>query len=401
MSLFKDKNFLGLFVGGLFLSFGNRLYELALPLWLYEISGSSKIMGAMRAVEFLPNVLLGICVGLLVDRSLKKRTHLSSIAAQLILLAALLTCMVLKVKNVQWYYLLGFLLMTFGYLNDNVRIAITKLCIPKEQLGSANAKFASVQTGLAVAGPVITGIVVSLGSKPAAITVAIVSYAIGLGATLFVSAPETKASVERSTTVFADFLEGFRLLIQLRSLLALSFLVVFINAIGGTFDSLLLYHCKKVLNLSDFEVGSVMAASGLGAFISTFFVNQIRQKLQTKTLFAGGFLLGAVCYLLVAMVPSITLLIAAIFVLSFVGMAQAVAVWTYRQEIVPAQLIGRIAGLTGALFKVGMPIAIYTGGSQAAALGTFKVFQALAIVSLCLAVVSRVVLSKLEAGSAA
>ncbi len=71
-TVWKNKNFLILFFAGAILSLGNRVYELALPLILYELTHSSVAMSTMRAIEFLPNLFLAMFIGVLVDRANKK-----------------------------------------------------------------------------------------------------------------------------------------------------------------------------------------------------------------------------------------------------------------------------------------------------------------------------------------
>ncbi|MNI89021.1 hypothetical protein D3C73_1463710 [compost metagenome] len=39
-----------------------------------------------------------------------------------------------------------------------------------------------------------------------------------------------------------------------------------------------------------------------------------------------------------------------------------VSIWTFRQETTPYRLIGRVSGITGSLFKLGMPFAIIASG---------------------------------------
>jgi len=56
----------------------------------------------------------------------------------------------------------------------------------------------------------------------------------------------------------------------------------------------------------------------------------------------------------------------ALFVLSFLEGALslffAIGVWSYRQESTAAVHMGRVAGITGAIFKIGMPPVILLAG---------------------------------------
>ena len=62
-SVWKNRSFMVLFSSALFVAFSAQIYNLALPLLVYELTQSSQMMGWMRAVEFLPNLLLALFIG--------------------------------------------------------------------------------------------------------------------------------------------------------------------------------------------------------------------------------------------------------------------------------------------------------------------------------------------------
>lgn len=68
ISIWRSRPFVILFSSAFFVAFGGQIYNLALPLLVYELTQSSQMMGWMRAVEFLPNLLLALFIGVWVDR---------------------------------------------------------------------------------------------------------------------------------------------------------------------------------------------------------------------------------------------------------------------------------------------------------------------------------------------
>src|SRR3989338_6377717 len=88
-SIWQHRNFVILVSTGFLLSLGARVYELALPLIIYELTQSSVAMGIMRAIQFLPIFLFGMIIGVFVDRADKKRWMLTMVSAQTVLLFAL------------------------------------------------------------------------------------------------------------------------------------------------------------------------------------------------------------------------------------------------------------------------------------------------------------------------
>ncbi|WP_289141645.1 hypothetical protein [uncultured Brevibacillus sp.] len=66
-SIWRNRPFLILFFTSAFLACGAKVYELALPLILYDMTQSPVTMTTMKSIEFLPNLLLAMFIGVLVD----------------------------------------------------------------------------------------------------------------------------------------------------------------------------------------------------------------------------------------------------------------------------------------------------------------------------------------------
>lgn len=63
-------------------------------------------------------------------------------------------------------------------------------------------------------------------------------------------------------------------------------------------------------------------------------------------------------------------------------MAYSVCVYSYRQEQTPASPMGCIGGITGTLFRLGMPVVMYLSGWVIAWWGAPVVFLASALANL-------------------
>lgn len=162
--LWRQKNFLILLVGDLLISFGSKVYELVLPLLIYELTKSSIVMGTMKAVEFLPNILLAVFIGVLVDRTDRKRFLIYVLFIQIILLNILYISIKSGHKYISIFYIIGFFFMALFYCYDNVMTSIVKDVIPYNLLTSANAKFSFVSTFIGIIGPAISGFILALSN---------------------------------------------------------------------------------------------------------------------------------------------------------------------------------------------------------------------------------------------
>jgi len=120
-NIWKNSRFLILFSSAFFVAFGAKIYDLALPLLVYELTQSAQMMGWMRAVEFLPNLLLALFIGVWVDRFNKKRWSQCMLLGQIVML-------VISYSAVRWLdsplialFPCAFLMMAFNYGYHNAR----------------------------------------------------------------------------------------------------------------------------------------------------------------------------------------------------------------------------------------------------------------------------------------
>jgi sugar phosphate permease len=111
-------------------------------------------------------------------------------------------------------------------------------------------------------------------------------------------------------------------------------------------------------------------------------IQHIRERLglgkaMSLTILGLGFV-----YALIPLSDSVWVVITTMFLFGFVVTIQNVLVWSYRHETTPAPLIGRVSGITGSIFKLGMPFAIFGAGYLTSLAGASAVFMICAAVQI-------------------
>src|ERR1017187_7584030 len=89
--MLRQRNFRLLFLGGLVSSLGDWFLFIALPFYVYTLTGSALATGGTFIAESLPSILFGSVAGVLVDRGDRRRTMIASDVLRAILLLGLLT----------------------------------------------------------------------------------------------------------------------------------------------------------------------------------------------------------------------------------------------------------------------------------------------------------------------
>ena len=118
-SIWKNRQFLFLWTGSSINNLTFHVFVLAIPIIIYELTQSTLAMSTMRAIQFIPNVLLGIIIGVIVDRLNRKRLMMSALTIQLLMIASIVVLIFSNQLHVWHLYLLGFVLYSSSYAFGN------------------------------------------------------------------------------------------------------------------------------------------------------------------------------------------------------------------------------------------------------------------------------------------
>lgn len=129
-SLHQNRNFNVLYAGTFIVTMGGQIYSFILPLFIYEWSQSALAMSTMRVMDFVPNVLLGMLAGAMVDRMNRRKMMTWTSLLQAGLAALLVLLLWLDALHLWQLYLFGFLLSAVSYTFGNAKHAIMPQLLP-------------------------------------------------------------------------------------------------------------------------------------------------------------------------------------------------------------------------------------------------------------------------------
>tara|TARA_R110002167_G_scaffold89012_4_gene239970 strand:- start:7037 stop:8245 length:1209 start_codon:yes stop_codon:yes gene_type:complete len=380
-SIWQHRNFVVLIFTGFLLSFGSRVYELALPLIIYELTQSSTAMGTMRALQFLPILLFGLFIGVFVDRADKKRWMLMSVGLQMILLFSLFIYSQTQEPNEVVFYGAGFLLMVFSYSYINARISSIKLALPTHMMTSANAKFTFTQTFMQVMGPAISGAILFLSSLYYGLLITACVYLFALIVLARIDLKEPSQALQ-TRHFWGEFKAGWHTLRENRSLWALSWFVSFFNATALSFELMVIFFVKDELHWSAARVGIVLSCAGIGGLLGSLVTETLRRRIGLGACLALSLIGLALTYSLTGLYGNSIAVGLALFFYGFATTMQNICIWSFRHETTSAPLMGRIGGMTGSIFKIGVPFALIASGWLADFSGARAVFVVCGLVQI-------------------
>jgi MFS family permease len=376
--LWRNWNYQVLLAGSAVSGLGDQLYVFIIPWLTYTLSSSALAMTGIRAGEYLPNVVLGLVAGVLVDRWDRRRTLMIVSVAQcgiLLAIAALFNGHRLAILDL---WLLAFALNAVGFGAGLGFTSFIPQLVPKSQLTTANAQSAAVNTVVRMLGPALAGAIAATLGPGTGLGLDAVSF---LTITLALLVIRTGvAPTRRSQQRMGDAnREAARWLRSCRPLLFSTAAVASLNLFHSSVIPLVLFRARHDLYISSVDAGLVFTVGSVGTLISTAFVSRISRALGWQRTFLLAFPVLAIGALLLASARSVVGL-AGGYGIDAVGVTFAnVNYLSARQNLTPNELLGRVASLTSMIMKIPYPLGLVALGAVADKVSGAAAFGAIGV----------------------
>ncbi|MEU6711799.1 MFS transporter [Nonomuraea sp. NPDC046802] len=341
---------------------GTWIYRLALPLLVYDLTGSALGTGLVYVMEYLPYLALGMFGGVLADRLDRRRLLvLGDLAsgAITILLALLVTA---QVRQVWLIYVVAFLLACVEPLYQPAFRSILPSLVAVERLPQANARVHMGEHAVNMIGPVVGGaLVVGFGYEVAIYADAGTFLVSALLIWLIRTPPSAAAA--HGWSVLADMREGLRFLTGGDKVV----LTTALSALACNFGVWLLlaglvYYLSSYHGFTPGEIAVVYAFQGAGAVLGAVLGSRLIRRLPPGPVICWATAAGGLSML--ALIPARgPVLIGLAWMGQFAAAgASIVATATVRQLLVPDRLLGRVLGTARMIAFLSIPLAALATG---------------------------------------
>jgi MFS family permease len=387
LSTLRNRNFALLWSGGLISMTGDWMLLVALPIYVYQATGSALATGAMFAAGLVPNVLFGSVAGVFVDRWDRKRTL---VFGNTLLALSVLPLLVVPQTGWLWVvYAVAFVQSCFGVFNEPAENSLLPALVGDERLVSANSLNATNNNLARLAGPALAGLVVGWFGLVGVVVVDAASYLVSAALVSLISARSAPERPEEAppadaggaaaafSGVWREWAEGLRLVGTGRVLLTV-FVVGAVTGLGeGVFLALFPPFVRVALGGGALELGWLMSAQAVGGVLGGLVVGTAAARLSPPRLLGSGAVLFGLIDLAIFVYPSFVQSIAvglALFVLVGVPAAGMLAgLQTLLQTSAKDHLRGRVFGALGTTQALLMLAGTLLGGALGDAVGIVPV----------------------------
>ncbi len=330
-------------------SVGEWIYFIALNLIVLNLTESALAVSGLYIVRAISSLFTNFWSGSLIDRFNKKKLMIILNMIQSILIV-ILPCF----TSLLWMYVLVFLITAASSMYQPTSMTyITKL-IPIDQRKRFNSLRSLLDSGAFLTGPAIAGFLFTVGTPHMAIYLN--AIALFLSACITFKMPNIEALekfVNRTekTSLYHVLLQDWQMVIRfsLKNSYVMVVYLLFsaIIILMTATDSLEAAFATQILALSEGEYGILVSIAGVGVLIGSLTNSVIVEKIPTSWLIGMGSLVTALGYLIFT--SSFSFLIAALgcFVLSFATAFANTGFYTFYQNNIPSESMGRIGSIYG------------------------------------------------------
>jgi MFS family permease len=368
--------------GGVISSLGDFFLFIALPFYVYGLTGSALATGGTFIAESLPSVLFGSIAGVFVDRWDRRRTMIVSDTLRAILLLGLLA---VNSRDTVWIvFVISFVQSTIGQFFTPAKGALIPLVVAEKDLLAANS-LSSVSTQLTMLiGPILGGGALALFGLASVVVADSASFLISAIAVALVVAPplprnEKKVDGASDSSawikVWHEYRDGITLMGRNSVVMALLIAMGIASLGQGLINVQLVPWVKDILQGDSFVLGWVVSVQGIGGLVGALALGSVGKAFSlTKVLAAGLLLTGGILIVIVnvTLIPVILILIALIgvavvvFVIRLQTVLQVAVADEYRGRV-----LGAYATTQSGLLLIGMAVS----GALSGAIGTVSTLE--------------------------
>ncbi|HWI64060.1 MAG TPA: MFS transporter [Symbiobacteriaceae bacterium] len=350
------------FLAGLTASkLGDSLYTFALPWIAYELTHSAVVMGTLYATEIVPILLFGALAGVYVDRW-DRRTLMMAADVLRAVLVALVPILHLTGLLAVWHlYVVAFLLSLVSLMFDVSTTAVIPE-IAGGDLTRANAAHQMAMQVASMAGPALAGLVLAAVGGFNTLWLDALSFGGTFIALLGMPAFRRPPSGASAAGVLRGMVDGLKWLWQSPVIRVLSLQAMTGNFGFGMVSAVLMFYLRQTLGLSAQLSGLDYAMLGVGGVAGSIAVVPLVKRYRRGELYPAILLFGMAGLLLMAAVRTWWSPGLGFGMVSACNVAWVVLSTSVRQEMIPADLMGRVLSFSRVLSTAAMPVGATLGG---------------------------------------
>jgi MFS family permease len=371
-SLLRDRNFLRLWTGNTISILGTTISDFAIAIVaVLTLEATSAQIGLMRALGEAPAIVIGLFVGVWVDRVRRRRLLVTLDLLAALAVASIPIAYLLDVLSLGQLFVLAIVFGVLGTFWGPAWGAFIPTVVDRDRLVDANSKLTLAMSATGIVGPGLAGLLVQVLTAPIAMVVDAVSFLISAVCVSGVRTRETGTTSEDEDVapVGHRIREGLRVAFldpMQRAITTPLVLLEFVNALSFAVYGIFVL---KVVRLPPAALGIVFAIASVGFLAGSATAPWLERRIRAgRAAILGLGLVAASPFTMVLADADHPLALNLLFLGlpgilgGFGGIVQWVMLSSLRQAITPERVIGRVYASVGVLWGVMTILGALIGG---------------------------------------
>ncbi len=345
VSLWRNRDYLLLWLGRAVSSLGTSCTEFAFPLLIVVLTHSIAAAGLAYSLGQLPYVLLSLPAGALVDRWPRKRVMLLCTFCLMVCVASIPLALFLTSGQLRLLllYALAFGLGAISLFYELAELAARAWVVPKSQLTTAVAQNEVIVGSCALVGPALGSLLFSISRLLPFVTDALSSLIL-LSSLLSIRSPMQDERRTERHHLLLEVREGLTWLWEhevMRSIVLISSYVNFTI----TASVLLVLAIVQQQHIPSVLYGLIVAVGGVGNLLGTALCPPLQRRIRMGPALGCALIVFVLLWPLYGFITR-PLLLGAVFAgIALSDSIRAIFMDSYRFAVVPDALQGRVNGV--------------------------------------------------------
>ncbi len=375
LSVIRQRNFGLLWIGQIISMTGDWVLFIALPFYIYALTGSTLATGIMFIVQTLPRLFFGSVAGVFVDRWNRKYTM---VIVNLVQALILLPLFLVRSQDLVWIvYLCAFADSLVSQFFNPAQTAIIPMLVEEKDLLAANSLNSMSQELTRLVGPSLGGLLFGLLGIGSVITVDLISFlfSAALVALIIIPARVTAVKQEQQLAsseggilknsllkVWQEWRAGMGL-VKKEQLVRAIFIIIGVTMVGeGIIEVLIAPYVERILHGTPLVLGWLMSAQAVGGILGSLAIPRLSKNLRPGRLMAICGLVFSSVIVVLALMPLVPVILSLIIFAGAGAVGFFIPMLTLLQTNVANEYQGRIFGALNAIQAVTLLVGMGLAG---------------------------------------
>jgi MFS family permease len=369
-ALWRDRDFIKLWIGQTVSASGSAITSLALPTAAILVLHAGPLqVGLLAAFQRVPFVFLTLFAGVWLDRVRRRPVMIVADAARAMILAAIPLSALASVLSIAELYVAALLLGTCTVFFDVGVLAFLPGLIGRDELPEGYTKLDTSFSIAALVGPGLGGLLIQVLTAPVALLANSASYLVSAVMIVLIRRPEPDLDYlnegSATTRIRNEIVEGLRWVFGHRILRSIVLGLTFAWFGFAMVQPLILVFAYRTLHFTPSLMGAIFTAEGVSGFVGLWTSAKVVRRLSLgRTMWLAQLIMAAALFAipLARFGASIVVMSAALVTFGVAVTIQDLNQVTLRQFLTPDRLQGRMNSIFRLFYWGSTPLASFLGG---------------------------------------